>query len=125
MKNKVILMSLLAASVMFSGCATLLGGGGSQTININSNKPAKGSLSYTDGEGVQYFTAPATLNVDRRNKDILIKSDDDKFHATTVKSNINPWFWGNIVLGGLIGSTTDSISGAAWKYQETVTISAE
>jgi len=60
---------------MFSGCATILGGGNSQTVSINSNKPVKGVMKYADGKGTQYFTAPATLNVDRRSKDIVLTSE--------------------------------------------------
>jgi hypothetical protein len=29
---------------------------------------------------------------------------------------MNPWFWGNIVLGGFVGSTTDGLSGAVYEY---------
>jgi hypothetical protein len=31
-------------------------------------------------------------------------------------TSMNPWFWGNIVLGGFIGSTTDGITGAVYEY---------
>jgi hypothetical protein len=120
MKKQNILVGLVfvGSTVFFSGCATLLGGGGAQSISINSDKPLKASLKYTDGTGIQYFTTPATVRVDRRSKDIVIESKDDKFNPYTVKSELNPWFFGNIIFGGVLGSTTDSISGAAWRYDE-------
>jgi len=124
-KNKIILGGLVVTSMMFSGCATLLGGGGDQNININSNKQVKGSIQYSDGEGVQYFTAPATLHVDRTSKDIIVKSENGEFNDQTVESSLNPWFVGNVIIGGVIGSTTDSVSGAAWKYDNTVSILAK
>lgn len=31
-------------------------------------------------------------------------------------TTLDPWFWGNIVLGGFIGSTTDGLSGAVNQY---------
>jgi hypothetical protein len=31
--------------------------------------------------------------------------------------HINGWFWGNILLGGAVGSTTDSMSGAGAEYE--------
>ncbi len=125
MKKIILVSTILATSMMLSGCATLLGGGGSQTLSINSNKSVKGSIEYADGKGVQYFTAPATLNVERRSKDIIVKSKDNEFATTTVESNLNGWFLGNIIFGGLVGSTTDSISGAAWKYENTVNVAAQ
>ena len=124
MRKKLLIALPLASVVMFSGCATILGGGNSQTVSINSNKPVKGTMEYADGKGKQYFTSPATLTVDRRSKDIILTSKDGNFQKTTVKSEINPWFLGNIIFGGLIGSTTDSVGGAAWKYDDSVNIQA-
>lgn len=121
--KKISIFTLSIVSVMlFSGCATILGGGGSQNISVNSNKPMKAKIAYTDGSGVQYFTAPATLVVDRKSKDIIISSEDGSFNPTTQKSKLNGWFWGNIIIGGVIGSTTDFASGAAWKYDEVTNI---
>lgn len=121
MKKSILFVSV-ASAILFSGCASIVGGGGSQTISVNSSKPVKAKLAYTDGSGVQNFTAPATLSVDRRSKDIIISSEDGSFASTTHKSRLNGWFWGNIITGGVIGSTTDFATGAAWKYDEITTI---
>ena len=113
----------LASLFMFSGCATILGGGTSQTVSLNSSKAMKGTMKYSDGSGKQYFTTPTTLKVGRKSKDIIISSDDNQFNERTIKSELNPWFLGNIIFGGLVGSTTDSVGGAAWRYDETVDLS--
>lgn len=120
--KKLVFLSIVAFTILFSGCATIVGGGGSQNISINSNKPLKAKLSYMDGSGAQYFTAPATLVVDRKSQDIIISSEEGSFNPTTQKSKLNGWFWGNIIIGGVIGSTTDFASGAAWKYDEVTNI---
>lgn len=122
MSKKIITASFVIASVMFSGCATILGGGTTQKISINSATNMKGTMKYSDGTGTQHFTAPATLNVDRKSKDIILTSDNNEFHTKKVKSSINPWFFGNIITGGVLGSTTDSVGGAAWKYDDVVNI---
>jgi hypothetical protein len=123
MKKNLLIAIPLTSMIIFSGCATILGGGNQQTISINSSKPMKGTMTYADGKGIQHFTTPATLSVERRSKDINLTSKDGEFDEATVKSDINPWFIGNIVFGGLIGSTTDSVGGAAWKYEETINLS--
>lgn len=125
--NKSLSLSLVivVVSLTFSGCATIVGGGSSQTISINSQKPFKGTLKYSDGDGQQYFTSPATLFIERRSKDIVLESQDDQFQTQVVKSNLNPWFFGNLITGGPLGSTTDAASGAAWKYDSIVNISAK
>lgn len=122
-KKQLAILVPLVGAMMFSGCATILGGGNNQTISLNSSKPVKGEMKYSDGSGLQHFTSPATLSVERKSKDIILTSNDNEFDTKTVKSDMNPWLLGNIVFGGLIGSTTDSIGGAAWKYQETVNLS--
>jgi len=33
-----------------------------------------------------------------------------------LETHLNPWFWGNIVIGGFLGSTTDGLSGAVYEY---------
>ncbi|MFT5660720.1 MAG: hypothetical protein ACI9TV_001362 [Sulfurimonas sp.] len=123
-KNKLTLAVLGLSVMLFSGCATILGGGTDQTISINSSKSMKGTMTYADGSGTQYFTTPATLNVERKSKDINITSSNGDFNPVNVKSELNPWFLGNIIFGGLIGSTTDSVGGAAWEYDETVNIAS-
>lgn len=123
--KKTLLISSLSAMLIalsLSGCATILGGGTKQTISINAAEPVEGQLQYADGEGVQYFTAPATLQVERRSKDIIVKSRDGSFDDQVIKSDLNPWFFGNIIFGGLIGSTTDLADGAAWRYDDTTNL---
>ncbi|WP_419673206.1 hypothetical protein [Aliarcobacter butzleri] len=87
MKKMVIFALPILGAIMFSGCATILGGGNQQTISINSDKPMKGKLVYEDGKGEQYFTTPATVNVDRRSKDIILSSDNDEF-STKLKNQM-------------------------------------
>lgn len=123
MKKLICVAIPLAGAIMFSGCATILGGGNQQIVSVNSSKPLKGEMKYADGSGLQHFTAPATLSVERRSKDIVLTSSDGSFDTKTVEADINPWFFGNIIFGGLIGSTTDSVGGAAWKYEETINLS--
>jgi len=123
MKKTLYVALPLISTIIFSGCATILGGGNQQTISLNSSKPMKGNMKYSDGSGLQHFTTPATLSVERRSKDIVLTSSDGQFDAATVKSDMNPWLIGNIVFGGLIGSTTDSAGGAAWKYEQTINLS--
>ncbi len=125
MKKSFLLMLPIATVVLFSGCATMLGGGNSQTVSINSDKPLKGTMKYSDGEGVQHFTTPATLTVERRSKDIVLTSKNGDFDTTTIKSGMNPWLVGNILSGGFLGSTTDSVGGAAWRYDDTVNIQSK
>ncbi|MEA2017421.1 MAG: hypothetical protein U9N59_03140 [Campylobacterota bacterium] len=124
MNKKLLIAVSLMSTVMFSGCATLFGGGGEQNITIKSTKPMKGKLAYSDGKGLQRnFTTPATILVDRRSKDIVITSKNNDFDPVTVESSMNPWVLGDVLATSLISTTTDAVSGAMWEYDETVNLS--
>lgn len=127
MRKKLLIALPLASVIMFSGCATLFGGGGKQTISINSDstKRMKAVVSYTDNSSPQYLAIPGTVTVKRTNKDIIVKSQNKDFKPIKIKKNINGWFWANILgapAGTLFSSTTDYASGAMWKYDEAVTV---
>jgi hypothetical protein len=45
------------------------------------------------------------------------KKDGYQTISMPLTTHLDGWFWGNIVLGGLIGSTTDGITGAVHEYE--------
>ena len=58
-----------------------------------------------------------TVQIDREDTPSLEFSKEgyDKL-VMPLATTINPWFWGNILIGGMCGSTTDGISGAVYRY---------
>lgn len=113
MVKKVLMTgSILAASMLFTGCATLFGGGGTQQINVQSSKTTTvdmykikteknqetGKVKETEKVLVNSnLQVPASINVERDSKDILIKPKDDSCKEVTDKGSVNGWFWANIL----------------------------
>ena len=127
MRKKLLIALPLVSVVMFSGCATLFGGGGKQTISVSSDsdKRMKAVISYADGSSPQYLTVPGTVTIKRTNKNIIVKSKNNDFEQTTIKKDVNGWFWANILglpYGTVLSSTTDYASGAMWTYDEAITV---
>jgi len=126
MKKKLLVAIPLLSTIMFSGCATLFGGGGKQTISIStdSQKRLRAIVSYDDGSKPQYLILPGTVTMDRKNSNIVVKSQDNEFNPVIVEKNLNGWFWVNSLAGysSLFSSTTDATTGAMWKYDDTVTV---
>lgn len=126
--NKFLYVALpLVGAVIFSGCATLFGGGGKQQITINAEKSISGKIGYITEDNAtiinqQQFTTPATVTVIREDKDIMITSDSNEFEPVKVEKKLNPWFWGDVLATSLVSTTTDVVTGAMWKYDENVTI---
>jgi hypothetical protein len=52
----------------------------------------------------------------KTDQSLTFEKEGFKKFTTRLDTRMNPWFWGNIVIGGLFGSTTDGISGAIYEY---------
>lgn len=132
--------SVVAVSILFTGCATLFGGGSNQAINIQSSKSQtvdvykvktkkdanSGEVSVT-GEDLIHsnIQIPSSVNVNRDSKDILIKTKDGECKEKKVEKKLNPWFWGDVIATSLLSTTVDAVTGAMWKYDENVTLDCE
>ncbi|SRR5579885_665601 len=90
--------------VALSGCATITGGTGPQKIKVASNPP--GATVIVDGQPCGM--TPATLNLDRKVEHrIELEKDGYMLAEADLKPKINPWIFGNVVVGGLIGVVVD------------------
>jgi hypothetical protein len=47
---------------------------------------------------------------------VTFEKEGYKSQTMRLTTGLQPWFWGNILIGGLIGSTTDGITGAVHEY---------
>jgi len=111
MKSLLILVSALVL-ITASGCSTIVNGK-VQTVAINSNV----SGAKVTVNGVQVGETPFTGSLVRSNKTVVTVSKDGYESKTvTLDTAIEPIFWGNIIIGGVIGSTTDAATGSMYKY---------
>ena len=101
-------------TLLTSGCATLLGGK-TQSINISADKKTEIEI-----DGRKYST-PAKIMVERSSEDkVVTVAGCDK--NVTIKSGVRPLFFGNIIFGGVLGSTTDATNDAMWEYDDNITV---
>ena len=126
--NKKLLIALpLVSAIMFSGCATILGGGGKQKITVISSNPMNVRMGYASNDNktstdAQSFTTPATITMVRENKNLLLTSDNNEFEPVIIEKKLNPWFWGDVIMTSLVSTTTDVVTGAIWKYDDNIII---
>jgi hypothetical protein len=62
---------------------------------------------------------PASIFLERSDYDkanVIFKKEGYQDQQATIQTSLNMWFWGNVLCGGLIGSSTDAASGAMWKF---------
>ena len=97
---------------LFEGCASIMTGT-SQEMTFQSS-PEEVTVTVT---GRILGKTPMTSRIDKKSGQVVIFSKDGYKPVTMqLETSLNPWFWGNILLGGVIGSTTDSINGAVDEY---------
>jgi hypothetical protein len=128
MKRKLFLVALSAMALGFSGCATILGGGNSQVVNLQTfdGKPAEATIGTASGTP-QQVTLPASITVKRAKAPLTVNVKETattNASSYTYPSKVNFW-----VIGNLLGyyfstssTTTDAISGSIWVYDETVLV---
>ncbi len=112
MKRAGLAVALVGALAVAGGCATLTKGK-RQTIAVTSN--VEGAEVLVDGVrvGMTPFTGLAP-----RGKEVLMVQKAGYQTANVVLSkSIEPMFWGNILIGGTLGSLTDYSTGAMYEYK--------
>ncbi|HSC75389.1 MAG TPA: PEGA domain-containing protein [Pseudomonadales bacterium] len=113
--NKKALTLAVGFTIALSGCASIVSGS-KQKITIDSYPQGAEVLIAGRSSGV----TPLTIDVSRTPeevKDITVKKEGYKPAQVKLTSKLNPWFWGNIVIGGVFGSSTDSSTGAKNDYE--------
>jgi hypothetical protein len=120
MKKTLTFVSLLA----LTGCASIIDGT-HQSINLVPSDGGKIPATVESSSGSKKVTLPAVINVDRSKKDIVVKVEDSKCYdgaSHTIQSSMNPMILLNVLSGGLLGSTTDFSTGAAWEYDNNAVV---
>ncbi len=117
---------ILLSSLALSGCATLFGGGTSQTVNLIPSDGKTHKVSINAPGQAEYDTEiPTSIPVNKSRKDIVVTVHEDdhvKQDTNIVESKMDSWFLGDVVALSLLSSSIDCLSGAAWRYDDNVTI---
>jgi len=105
------LIILLAVGLM-AGCATIISG---TTDEVTFNSEPQ-DVEVTVG-GKVIGKTPLTVQLDKKSgQSVEFNLEGYKRQTRALSTKMDSWFWGNIVLGGLIGSSTDGISGSIHEY---------
>lgn len=119
-----LLLAVAAVSFLAAGCATIVDGK-SQLVTFQST-PA-GATVIIDGR--ELGVTPLSVSLEKKTGQVLVvRKEGFKDFSTPMATGVSGWFFGNILIGGLLGSTTDAASGAMHQYapnQYLVTLEAE
>ena len=108
MRKVFVSISMVATATLFCSCATIVSGGDpSITINGTVKEPV---TITTEKQTYPNVSLPAVVKVNRHHLDgqrISITSENFLFNDIVLEKKVNPWAFGNIILGGLIGWGVD------------------
>jgi len=110
-KNESIL-TIIVCTALLGGCASIMHGT-SQEMTFQSS-PEEVTVTVS---GRIIGKTPVTSRLDKKSgQSVAFTKDGYKPVTMELTTTLDPWFWGNIVLGGFIGSTTDGINGSVNQY---------
>lgn len=120
-KIKLLLIATLSI-ILVSACATIVGGGATQELTIDSN-PNGADIwvgNIVDGQVVNLTDSgqdtPGKVVVSRKDAVVIVKAEGYEDTNIILHKTVNGWVFGNIIIGGLIGMSVDSSTGAIHKY---------
>jgi len=112
--HRLINVLLLITPMLALGCATIVVGD-KQSLTFDS-EPAGAQIIMN---GTPMGVTPATITIkksDYQNATVVFKKEGYTDQQATLHTKTTGWFWGNILFGGLLGSTTDSSTGSMLEY---------
>jgi hypothetical protein len=113
------------ALIALSGCASIVSG--RQADIAFDSVPSNAHVVIRDkaGRKVASLTTPGVVSVRRNRRFFMPARYTADIEApgylparTPIRSTINPWVFGNVIIGGIPGLVVDTATGAAWKPRE-------
>ncbi len=123
---KIKLIVALAASFSLSACATIIKGS-DQEIAFNTGSVEGATCKVTGGSEFAVnstVVTPGVLTLPRSKKalDVACSKPGMGSGSKSVTGSVEPWTFGNIVLGGVVGVGVDAYQGAIYKYPGTISV---
>ena len=116
---------MLASALLFSGCATIVSRT-SYPVSIDT-QPEGASVIITDKRGKEVYkgSSPSTVVLksgagyfSKAEYQVKIKAPGYGEHIIPVLYKLNGWYFGNLLIGGLIGMLViDPATGAMWRLE--------
>ncbi len=115
------LISLIPCSLLV-GCASIISGRSAEVAIDSYPSNAHVVIHDNDGRQVASLNTPGVVSL-KRNRHYFLPA---RYTATIeapgylpaevpIRSTVNPWILGNIVIGGIPGLIVDNATGAAWQ----------
>jgi len=115
---------LAPALLMLASCASIIEGS-SDTVNVATVPPSQSSCSLANSRGSWNGAGESQVTVKRSISALDVRCNDPvsgQSGSATLDSDVEPWVFGNVLLGGVIGLGVDWMTGAAYDYPDHVSV---
>ena len=115
---------IIFAGLLLSGCATIMSGT-SQVVSINSEPQGASVSTFTKhGQQILCSATPCTIQLHKKTQMLNFRMIDyyDEHYNLKVVRRVQPWFLGNLLLGGLPGIILDVSTGSYIKMPDGITV---
>lgn len=131
------------AIISLTGCASIVNDKNQKvTISASNGQEIKGTIQDVTTAQVKnngkiekqvnqavsgsFAGKPADVMIERSNVNkVIVVENTECEKETPLKHSVSPMFFGNILIGGLLGSTTDASTQKMWQYDEKVTVNCK
>lgn len=110
MKRKFYLGSILFCYLL-SSCASIVSGS-TQKVKFSSNP--SGAIVWVDGVNLGLTPVTSKLKRNKKSQKVKIELEGYKTQELVLERKLNGWFFGNILIGGIIGIVVDASTGAMY-----------
>src|SRR5215471_14546738 len=105
---------VIAVGSLLGGCATIINGS-SQKLAVDSN--VKGATVLLNGQPLGKTPLLTEIKRGKEGAKLAVQADGFQPYEVTLNRKMSGAFFGNILSGGLLGSSTDSSTGAMYEYE--------
>lgn len=111
----------LATLLLSSACASIVDGT-KQEVDLQTSPVGCSRCELSNSKGNYSATCtPQKVMVKRAYGPLSVQCyGPNSSGQTEVESSVKGWFFGNILIGGLIGMGVDAATAAAWDYPQTI-----
>ncbi len=118
-----IIAAVAALGMSLSACATIVDGS-TQSVSVSTSPVQGAACTLTNSEGTWMLTTPGSVQVHKTKNDLTVTCTKNGFQSGSqvAVAKFGGATFGNIVLGGGVGTIVDAASGANYYYDSPLTI---